>query len=244
MYKEKFVTAIVAAAGMGKRMKMGINKQFLTIDSIPILAHTLKKIEKSKYLDFLILIVKESDMKYVDDIIEKYKINMDYKIVYGGKERQDSINNGLLNMPYETDIVLTHDGARPFVSVDKIDESIENVMDTGACVLANPVKDTIKVSTDGETVDYTPNRDRLWQVQTPQVFKKDIIMKAYNQAYSEGYYGTDDCSLVEKTGVKVKLIYNSYDNIKITTREDLSIAQILVKKVKIWELELVMMFIN
>ena len=149
MYKEKFVTAIVAAAGMGKRMKMGINKQFLTIDGIPILAHTIKKIEKSKYLDFLILIVKESDMKYVDDIIEKYKINMDYKIVYGGKERQDSINNGLLNMPYETDIVLTHDGARPFVSVDKIDESIENVMDTGACVLANPVKDTIKVSTDG-----------------------------------------------------------------------------------------------
>ncbi len=177
MYKEKFVTAIVAAAGMGKRMKMGINKQFLTIDGIPILAHTIKKIEKSKYLDFLILIVKESDMKYVDDIIEKYKINMDYKIVYGGKERQDSINNGLLNMPYETDIVLTHDGARPFVSVDKIDESIENVMDTGACVLANPVKDTIKVSTDGETVDYTPNRDRLWQVQTPQVFKKDIIMR-------------------------------------------------------------------
>lgn len=244
VYKEKFVTAIVAAAGMGKRMKMGINKQFLTIDGIPILAHTIKKIEKSKYVDFLILIVKESDMIYVDDIIEKYKINMAYKIVYGGKERQDSINNGLLNMPNETDIVLTHDGARPFVSVHKIDEAIESVMDTGACVLANPVKDTIKVSTDGETVDYTPNRDRLWQVQTPQVFKKEIIMKAYSQAYSEGYYGTDDCSLVEKTGVKVKLIYNSYDNIKITTREDLSIAQILVKKVKIWELELVMMFIN
>ena len=227
MYKDKFVTAIVAAAGMGKRMRMGINKQFLTIDGIPILAHTIKKIEKSKYVDFLLLIVKESDMRYVHNTIKKHKINMDYKIVYGGKERQDSINNGLLNMPKETD------GARPFVSVDKIDEAIENVMDTGACVLANPVKDTIKVSTDGKLVDYTPNRDRLWQVQTPQVFRKEIIMKAYSQAYAEGYYGTDDCSLVEKTGVKVKLIYNSYDNIKITTREDLSIAQILVKKVKI-----------
>ena len=235
MYKDKFVTAIVAAAGMGKRMKMGINKQFLTIDGIPILAHTIKKIEKSKYVDFLLLIVKESDMRYVHDTIKKHKINMDYKIVYGGKERQDSINNGLLNMPHETDIVLTHDGARPFVSVDKIDEAIENVMDTGASVLANPVKDTIKVSTDGKLVDYTPNRDRLWQVQTPQVFRKDVIIKAYSQAYAGGYYGTDDCSLVEKTGVKVKLIYNSYDNIKITTREDLSIAQILVKKVKIWE---------
>ena len=235
MYKDKFVTAIVAAAGMGKRMKMGINKQFLTIDGIPILAHTIKKIEKSKYVDFLLLIVKESDMRYVHDTIKKHKINMNYKIVYGGKERQDSINNGLLNMPHETDIVLTHDGARPFVSVDKIDEAIENVMDTGASVLANPVKDTIKVSTDGKLVDYTPNRNRLWQVQTPQVFRKEIIMKAYSQAYAEGYNGTGDCSLVEKTGVKVKLIYNSYDNIKITTREDLSIAQILVKKVKIWE---------
>lgn len=235
MYKEKFVTAIVAAAGMGKRMKMGINKQFLAIDGIPILAHTIKKIEKSNYIDFLLLIVKKTDMRYVEDIIGKYKINMKYKIVYGGKERQDSINNGLLNMPIQTDIVLTHDGARPFVSVDKIDEAIENVLDTGACVLANPVKDTIKVSTDGKLVDYTPNRDRLWQVQTPQVFKREILIKAYEQAYTEGYYGTDDCSLVEKTGVKVKLIYNSYDNIKITTREDLSIANILVKKVKIWE---------
>lgn len=233
MYKEKFVTAIVAAAGMGKRMKMGINKQFLAIDGIPILAHTIKKIEKSKYIDFLLLIVKKTDMRYVEDIIGKYKINMKYKIVYGGKERQDSINNGLLNMPIQTDIVLTHDGARPFVLVDKIDEAIENVLDTGACVLANPVKDTIKVSTDGKLVDYTPNRDRLWQVQTPQVFKREILIKAYEQAYTEGYYGTDDCSLVEKTGVKVKLIYNSYDNIKITTREDLSIANILVKKVKI-----------
>lgn len=235
MFNNNFVTAFVAAAGMGKRMNMGINKQFLSIDDKPILAHTIKKIEKSKYIDFLILIVKKSDMRYVYDIIEKHKININYKIVYGGKERQDSIYNGLLKMPEKTDIILTHDGARPFVSVDKIDEAIENVLDTGAAVLANPVKDTIKVSTDGKLVDYTPNRDRLWQVQTPQVFKKDILMKAYDQAYSEGYYGTDDCSLVEKTGIKVKLIYNSYDNIKITTREDLSIANILVKKVNTWE---------
>lgn len=232
MYKNNFITAFVAAAGMGKRMNMDINKQFLTIDDIPILAHTIKKIEKSKYVDFLLLIVKKSDMCYVEDILEKYKINIDYKIVFGGKERQDSIYNGILNMPDKTDIVLTHDGARPFVSVSKIDEAIEMVEETGACVLANPVKDTIKVSLDGEIVDYTPNRDMLWQVQTPQVFKSDILIKAYEQAYSEGYYGTDDCSLVEKTGVKVKLIYNSYDNIKITTKEDLSIANILVKKVK------------
>ena len=109
MFNGKFVTAFVAAAGMGKRMNMGINKQFLTIDKVPILAHTIKKIEKSKYVDFLLLIVKKSDLPYVYDIIEKHKININYAIVYGGKERQDSINNGLLNMPKKTDIVLTHD---------------------------------------------------------------------------------------------------------------------------------------
>lgn len=232
MYNSKYVTAFIAAAGMGKRMNMGINKQFLSIGNVPVLAHTIKKLEQSKYIDFLIIIIKETDILYLSDIINKFKIDLDYKIVYGGKERQDSIYNGLINMPSETDIVLTHDGARPFVSVEKIDEAIEKVSETGACVLANRVKDTIKVSLDGETVDYTPNRNMLWQVQTPQVFEKDILLKAYNQAYAEDYYGTDDCSLVEKTGVKVKLINNSYDNIKITTKEDLHIAKTLIKKVK------------
>ncbi|MET3616499.1 2-C-methyl-D-erythritol 4-phosphate cytidylyltransferase [Peptoniphilus olsenii] len=232
MYNSNFVTAFIAAAGMGKRMNMGINKQFLTINDIPILAHTIKKLEKSKYIDFLVIIIKNTDISYLGEIINRFKINIDYKIVYGGKERQDSIYNGLINMPDQTDIVLTHDGARPFVSVDKIDEAIEEVFETGACVLANRVKDTIKVSLDGKLVNYTPNRDMLWQVQTPQVFKAEILLKAYNQAYSEDYYGTDDCSLVEKTGVKVKLINNSYDNIKITTKEDLQIASTLIKKVK------------
>lgn len=232
MYNSKFVTAIIAAAGMGKRMNMNINKQFLSIGNIPVLAHTIKKLGKSRYIDFLIIIIKETDILYLSDIINRFKINLDYKIVYGGRERQDSIYNGLINMPKETDIVLTHDGARPFVSVEKVDEAIEKVEETGACVLANKVKDTIKVSLDGKTVDYTPNRDMLWQVQTPQVFETQILLKAYNQAYSEDYYGTDDCSLVEKTGIKVKLINNSYDNIKITTKEDLQIAKTLIKRVR------------
>ncbi len=235
MYNSKFVTAIIAAAGMGKRMNMNINKQFLSIGNIPVLAHTIKKLGKSRYIDFLIIIIKETDILYLSDIINRFKINLDYKIVYGGRERQDSIYNGLINMPKETDIVLTHDGARPFVSVEKVDEAIEKVEETGACVLANKVKDTIKVSLDGKTVDYTPNRDMLWQVQTPQVFETQILLKAYNQAYSEDYYGTDDCSLVEKTGIKVKLINNSYDNIKITTKEDLHIAKTLIKRVRTWE---------
>lgn len=235
MIKGNFVTAFIAAAGMGNRMKAPINKQFLTIEGVPVLAHTIKKIESSKYIDFILLIIKNSDLNYLSEIISEYKINKDYKIVYGGKERQDSIYNGLINMPLNTDIVLTHDGARPFVSVNKIDLAIEKVFETGACALANPVKDTIKVSYDGSTVEYTPNRNSLWQVQTPQVFKVDVLKNAYEQAYREGYYGTDDCSLVEKTGKKVKLIRNSYDNIKITTREDLFFAKAIIRKGDLWE---------
>lgn len=231
MYKNYYVTCFIAAAGMGKRMNMDINKQFLTINGIEILTHTIKKIELSKYIDYIVLIIKESDLSYLKKILDKHEIKKPYKVVYGGQERQDSIHNGILNMPKDTDIILTHDGARPFVSYQKIDEAIESVEETGASILANPVKDTIKVSFNKSLVDYTPNRDVLWQVQTPQVFFKDILVKAYEQAYSEGYYGTDDASLVEKTGVKVKLINNSYDNIKITTREDLTIAKAISKKV-------------
>ncbi len=225
MYDNKFVTAIIAAAGMGKRMKKTINKQFLTINDIPILAHTLKKIEKCEYIDFIIIIIKPSDINYLGQILNEYGIHKPFKIVYGGKERQDSISHGLNNMPKKTEIVITHDGARPFVSLNKIKEVIEKVDITGAATLANPVKDTIKISSNGEVVDYTPNRSVLWAIQTPQGFTTEVIKKAYKQAFDEGYYGTDDCSLVEKTGNKVKLILNDYNNIKITTPEDLVIAE-------------------
>ncbi|WP_138159191.1 2-C-methyl-D-erythritol 4-phosphate cytidylyltransferase [Peptoniphilus catoniae] len=229
MINNKYVCAIIAAAGMGKRMKRLVNKQFLEIDGAPILSHTIKKIEESKYIDYILIIIKQSDIHYVGDIISKYGISLPFKIVYGGKERQDSIYNGLMNLPKDTQVVLTHDGARPFVSVEKIDKAIESVFETGACTLANPVKDTIKVSYNSNTVEYTPKREELWAVQTPQVFLKDVILKAYKQAFEENYYGTDDCSLVEKTGRKVKLILNDYKNIKITTPEDLILAKALVE---------------
>ncbi|MGO3751404.1 MAG: 2-C-methyl-D-erythritol 4-phosphate cytidylyltransferase [Peptoniphilaceae bacterium] len=229
MYNNKFVCAIIAAAGVGKRMNKSVNKQFLEINDIPILAHTIKKIESSKYVDFIILLIKPNEINYIGKIINRYGISLPFKMVYGGEERQDSIYNGLINMPNKTEIVLTHDGARPFVDVDKINLAIESVFETGACTLGNPVKDTIKISSNGKYVDYTPNRDEIWAIQTPQVFEKDIIIKAYVQAFEEGYYGTDDCSLVEKTGKKVKLILSDYKNIKITTPEDLIIANSLIE---------------
>lgn len=228
MINGKYVSAMVAAAGMGRRMKTELNKQFLEISGDKILSHTLKKILASKYIDHLTIIIKDSDLNYLNDILENLTINIPYNIVYGGAERQDSIYNGLLSIPEKTKVVLTHDGARPLVEVSKIDEVIEATFETGAATLANTVKDTIKISRNGKTVDYTPNRNELWAVQTPQVFLKDVLMNAYNQAYQEGYYGTDDCSLVEKTGKKIKLVWNGYGNIKITTPEDLILAEALI----------------
>lgn len=222
------VNAIIAAAGMGKRMKSNLNKQFLEIYGEKILSHSLKKIIASKYVDSLTIIIKDTDLNYLEDILKELKLKLPYKIVFGGAERQDSIYNGLLNVPETASIVLTHDGARPLVDTEKINEVIEAVFETGAATLANRVKDTIKISSNSKTVDYTPNRDELWAVQTPQVFFKNIILKAYDQAFREGYYGTDDCSLVEKTGSKVKLVWNDYKNIKITTPEDLILAEALM----------------
>ncbi len=229
MYRGKFVCAIIAAAGMGTRMNMGISKQFLTIHGKPILAHTIEKFVECEYVDHIILIIKHSDIQYIGHILSEYGIKKSHKIAYGGKERQDSIRSGLENVPDETEIILTHDGVRPFVEANRIREVIEAVDETGASVLANPVKDTIKVSANGKVVDYTPNRSILWAIQTPQVFKKDILLKAYQQAYDEGYYGTDDCSLVEKTGKKVKIVESDYYNIKITTKEDLVIAEAIAR---------------
>ena len=229
MYNENFVTAIIAAAGMGRRMKKSLNKQFLSINDLPILAHTLKKFDNCAYVDFILILIKESDIPYLSFILNKNKLKKDFKIVYGAKERSDSILNGLKNIPKETSIVLTHDGVRPFVSEEKIREAIENVFFTGASVLGVPVKDTVKVSKNGSYVDYTPKRDELFAIQTPQVFKTDLLLKAYKIAEEEGYTATDDCALVEKIGVKVKIIPSDYKNIKITTQEDLIIAEAIAK---------------
>ena len=229
MYKNRFVTAIVAAAGMGKRMQRNIGKQFLTVGDKPILAHSLKKIEECRYVDYIVIVIKKSDINYIGKILNSYNLKKPFKLVYGGKERQDSIYAGLQEMPQRTEIVLTHDGVRPFVREKNIEKVIEAVDVTGASVLAIPVIDTIKVSLGGQFADYTPDRSKLYAVQTPQVFLKDVLLKAYKQAYQEEYYGTDDCSLVEKTGIKISLVKSDNFNIKITTPEDLTIAEAIIK---------------
>lgn len=221
---------VIVAAGSGSRMKRDINKQFIKLDGKEIIAYTIEKFYKSEDIDDIVIVIKESEEKYfIENIINKYGFD-NIKLAYGGKERQDSVYNGIKKLNSNCEIVLIHDGARPFVNEDIIKNSIEEAKENNAVVVGVPVKDTIKVvDSDGNIVD-TPNRSLLWSVQTPQSFKYEIITKAYEYAYSNDYYGTDDAMLVEHIGYNVKMIEGSYDNIKITTEEDLHFGiQILNK---------------
>ena len=230
MYDNYFVSVIIAAAGMSNRMGSKINKQFLAIGNKPILAHSIDKFEKCKYVDEIILVAKEEEVEYCrKEIVRRYGFKKVINIVKGGKERQDSVYNGLLAVNEKADIVLTHDGARPFVKIESIENGIKGVIDYGACVIGVPVKDTIKVVTPSNVVHHTPKRSLLWAAQTPQCFWMSLLKKGYEMANQEGIIGTDDSSLVEKIGQPIKMIMGSYDNIKITTPEDLIIAESLLK---------------
>ena len=230
MYNNYHVSVIVAAAGMSNRMGSKINKQFIAIDNKPILVHTLEKFEGCKYIDEIILVSKEEEVEYCrKEIVRKYGFNKVTKIIRGGKERQDSIYNGLLALNENTNIVLTHDGARPFVRIEHIEAGIKGVIEFGACVIGVPVKDTMKVINNQQVVHHTPKRSLLWAAQTPQCFWAHLIKQGYEYAMNEGIIATDDSSLVEKMGYDIKMIMGSYDNIKITTPEDILIAETLSK---------------
>ncbi len=230
MYKNHYISAIIAAAGMSNRMKSKINKQFININGKPILVHTLEKFQRCKYIDEIIVVAREDEINYCKkEVVKRYGFNKVTKIVRGGKERQDSVYNGILALNEKTDIVVSHDGARPFVKIKNIVDSIKGAVEYGACVVGTPVKDTIKFVKDGEEIDSTPNRDILWAAQTPQSFKREILMEGYRKAIEDNFVGTDDSVLVERLGIQVKIIMGSYENIKITTPEDIIIAESILK---------------
>jgi 2-C-methyl-D-erythritol 4-phosphate cytidylyltransferase len=230
MYKGNYVSVIIAAAGMSNRMGSKINKQFILIDNKPILAHTIEKFESCKYIDEIIVVSKDTEVEYCrKEIVRKYGYKKVSNIVKGGKERQDSIYNGIMALNERTDIVLTHDGARPFVRLESIIKGIKGTLEYGACVIGVPLKDTIKVVDTTDEVHHTPNRALLWAAQTPQCFRIELLKEGYEYAISEGIVGTDDSSLVEKKGYRIKMLMGSYDNIKITTPEDLIIAESFAK---------------
>ena len=217
-------SVIIVAAGSGKRMQRNINKQFIKLNEKEIISHTIDAFYKNKNIDEIIVCIKQEEEEFFKkQILEKNDFK-NIKIAYGGKERQDSIYNGLKSVNKNCKIVLIHDGARPFVDNRIIEESISVAKEKKAVVVGVPVKDTIKIVVDGNITD-TPNRDNLWSAQTPQTFDYELITKAYDEAYKVNYYGTDDSMLVENIGQEVTMIMGSYENIKITSPEDLNIGE-------------------
>ena len=223
------VMAIVPAAGKGVRMGLkGPGKQFVYLGGKPVLARTLKVLEASTEIDGIVVVTEAHQVSLAWQVVNGYSIGKVQAVVPGGKTRQESVWAGLQHMPIDTEIVVVHDGARPLVETELIDRSIAAARKHGAVGVAVPVKDTIKVRSEDGFVIATPPRASLWAIQTPQTFRYRILCEAHVKARESGYVGTDDCMLVEQLGKPVHLVEGSYRNIKLTTPEDLVVAQALL----------------
>ncbi|MFA5164780.1 MAG: 2-C-methyl-D-erythritol 4-phosphate cytidylyltransferase [Candidatus Omnitrophota bacterium] len=224
------VAAIVAAAGKGERMKAKTHKAFVALGKEPILAHTLKALEASSVVSEIVIVVHQADLPKARLLAKKGKFKKIKDIIAGGKRRMDSVKSGLASVSEDSECVIVHDGCRPFVS-NKLISSVVDAADTfGAAIPGLPVKPTIKQVEKGNFVSATLDRATLIEVQTPQAFRKDILLRAYDSAFAPGVEAseaTDDAALVERMGIKVKVVDGSQDNIKITTPEDLKHAKIL-----------------
>lgn len=220
---------------MGKRMGASINKQYLHLGGMPIVAHTISVFEQSPQIDAIFLVIPVDEIPYCREyILEKYDFKKVAAIIPGGKERQDSVMNGLNAMrtyAADDDIVLIHDGVRPLITEDLLRTSIATARLHDGALVAVPVKDTVKTVADG-IVTGTPRRETLWQAQTPQSFRYKTILNAHIAAGADGFYGTDDSSLVERNGGKVHIVPGDYRNIKITTPDDLILAESFLSAMK------------
>ncbi len=227
----KKVSVIIPAAGIGKRMGKSVSKQFLMLKGIPLFIHTIKIFELHPKVDKIVVVVPDFMVSHVKELMVEFEIHKVSDVLAGGEHRQDSVINGFQALnPEPDDIVIIHDAVRPFVSISEISRCIEAAEQCGAAAVAIQPKDTIKTSVENEYFESTLDRGHLWSVQTPQIFRSDILGEAFRHAKSAGFYGTDDAQLVEKTGIKVKIIPGSYDNIKITTPEDLELAKLIIKR--------------
>lgn len=225
--------AIILAGGAGKRMGASTNKQFLLLDNKPIIVHTLQIFEECRAIDGVYLVVNQKDLPIIQtEILESYRFNKVMKLVIGGRLRQDSVKNGLEAIENPCDIVVIHDGARPFVTPSFIEKGIYLMEMFDAVIPALPVKDTVKVVSKDGFVLKTLERDSLWHVQTPQTFKYEMIVKAYKEGMAKKLYGYDDATFLEYAGKKVKVVEGSPYNIKITTPEDLVIAKGILSQLK------------
>lgn len=222
------VSAVIVSAGNSTRMG-GINKQFLELDGVPVIVNTITMFQRSHLVDEIIIVARESDIDEIAELVDKYDFYKVNHIVPGGATRQLSVYEGVTGTFDVTDLVVIHDGARPLVTVDIIDKTIKSAAEFGAAATGVKVKDTVKVVDDNDNIIDTPDRTYMRFIQTPQAFNKKLYLDAVNTVENSKDF-TDDCKLLEAYGKTVKFIDGDYENIKITTPEDIELAESYLKR--------------
>ena len=226
------VIAIIPAAGVGARMGLTKAKQFIDLCGKPILAVTLSHFQKCNLVDGIVLVVSQDDVDYCKrEIVNRYKLSKVFKVIVGGKRRQDSVRKGVESVADSCRWVLIHDGVRPLVTTGLIERVIKAAKDFRAVITGLPVKETVKEIDGQGRVLRTVDRSQLWLIQTPQIFRWEDINLAHQKALAHGWEeATDDAFLIEKMGIPVKIIEGEGNNIKVTTPQDLDMARFLISK--------------
>lgn len=224
------VSAVIVAAGKGTRMGPNVDKLFLELHGCPVVAHTWRRFDAAPSIDQLVLVVRDGMQSAFQDLAQQYQFKKPFRLVPGGKERQDSVWNGLDALPEGTEIVAIQDAARPCTSAELIAATIQAARETGAAVAAQAVTDTIKESGDGKHIERHLERSRLWAVQTPQTFRVEVIRRALGEVRRRGLQVTDDTAACELIGQPVRLVVSPAPNPKITRPEDLPYAELLLRE--------------
>ncbi len=226
--------AIITAGGTGKRFgtqgEDKLPKQFTPLSGKPIIVYSLESFESSESVSEIVVVVPEGWVEYTQsEIVDRYNITKVTKVIFGGDERQISVEKGFKSITSDAEIVVVHDGVRPFVTVDLIEQVVASALTSSGAIAAYPSIDTVKKSDSDDLIENTLARETIWLAQTPQAFKYDILNMAYEKASEEGYLGTDEAALVERLGEKVKLVKSSRYNIKITNPEDIEAGEFILK---------------
>ncbi len=229
MCKSPKVAAVIVAAGNSTRMASGISKQLIPLCGIPVIGHTLMAFEKASTVSEIVVVCRESDMKAVSEIAKEYNISKLKATVLGGSLRSESVKNGVLAAGVDIGYLAIHDGARPLVTPEAIDRASFEAFEKKAVALMVPVTDTVKVVDESGIIVDTPDRKTLRAAQTPQVFEKSLYLDALEKTKNAGVEFTDDCALVEFTGAKVYAVDGDYTNIKLTTPNDIGVAENILR---------------
>lgn len=234
------IVAVIVAGGRGTRMQAALKKQYLNLDGVPIVGHTLMAFDRHASLDWIVLVVPEKDLAWCrSDIVGQLNLDHDIQLVAGGQRRQESVASGLSAIGVSDGVVLIHDGVRPFVRRSLIDACLVGVKATGACIPATMATDTLKQVDESGMITGTLDRQQIRLAQTPQTFAIELIQRAHQLAHKHRFIATDDASVAEFAGERVTVVTGDQDNIKITTPQDLILAQAILKQRRVgnWQLK-------